>query len=140
MVLIVSAVAMGAAYMAGRTGGVMAPAASAAGVVPKPGVPKPSPHPTAPLRWTPIQAMGRQLMECREKLAQATCAKSAPEVCAAARATITGDGIFRAIGGGTHGTIRPRPGEDWLDVIAWVDGELVSCAADMQMFYQRKVW
>lgn len=90
----------------------------------------PAPQPTAPLRVTPLQKMGQELLACRMKLAAVTCVNAGP-ACIQATAAVHGDDIFEAIGG--------RTAEDEFDVVARVDDQLARCKASVGEVYQRKV-
>jgi hypothetical protein len=91
-------------------------------------------QPTPPLQTTPIQGVGRQLLECREMRAQAFCVANEPVsgACARAHEAITGDGIFIAL--------RDMTDDSLCDVVARVDAAMVECAQEMGIEYQRKVW
>ena len=112
------------AYQAGRAGTTMEAQAQP--------VATPAPTPSLPATKVPVwQKMGPWLMECRIKTADVTCLVPGP-ACDAARAAITGDGIFTRLKGAGERL-------DWLDVVADVDEALATCKAGLGEEYQRKV-
>jgi hypothetical protein len=89
--------------------------------------------PTPPLQTTPVQTIGRQLLECREMRARGICqANPRGGACGEAHAAITGDGVFVAL--------RDMNPDSLFDVVARVDAAMVECAGEMGIAYQRKVW